>query len=59
MQLVFAASNRASLSSESQVWLVLGLSLQPREHWDFWHCLAGGLGTSSLSIQVATLNVGA
>lgn len=59
VQLGFASSNRASVSSEGQVQLVLCLSFHPREHWDIRHCLAGGLGTSSLSVQVVTMNVGA
>lgn len=59
MQLGFASSNRASVSSESQVPLVQFLSFQPRERWHIGHCLAGGLGTSSLSIRMAAMNIGA
>lgn len=59
MQLGFAVSNRVLVSSDSQVQLVLWLSLQPRELWDVRRCLVRGLGTSSLSAQVATLNMGA
>lgn len=59
MQLGFASSNRASVISESQVPLVLLLSFQPRERWHIRHCLAGGSGTSSLSVQVAAVNMGA
>lgn len=58
MWLGFASSNRASVSSEGQVQLVLCLSFQPLERWDIRHCLAGELGTSSLSIQVVTVNMG-
>lgn len=58
MHLGFASSNRALVSSESQVQLVLCLSFQPQERWEIRHCLAGGLGTSSLSVQVATMNMG-
>lgn len=58
MQLGSASSDRALASSESRVQLVPCLSFWLQERWDVRHCLAGGLGTSSLSVQVATMNMG-